>query len=160
MRKKITHILWALTIAFIIGTGLFFTAIWNGWIGYVPPIEELENPINKYASQVLSNDGELLGTWSYNENRMLAKHDDIAPCVYNALIATEDKRFYEHSGIDLRSLFRAVVKRAILHQMQAGGGSTITQQLAKQLYSSAPQNSTQPATQKEIDWLTAKQTKH
>lgn len=160
MRKKITHILWALTIAFIIGTGLFFTAIWNGWIGYVPPIEELESPINKYASQVLSNDGELLGTWSYNENRMLAKHDDIAPCVYNALIATEDKRFYEHSGIDLRSLFRAVVKRAILHQMQAGGGSTITQQLAKQLYSSAAQNSTERVMQKAIEWIIAIKLEH
>ena len=103
MRRRITHILWGLTGTFIVAVTLFFVAIWNGWIGYVPPIEELENPINRYASQILSDDGELLGTWSYSENRIYAAYDEIAPCVFKALIATEDKRFYEHSGIDLRS---------------------------------------------------------
>lgn len=160
MRKKITHILWGLTIAFILSTTLFFTAIWNGWIGYVPPVEELENPINRFASQILSSDGELLGTWSYNENRMIATYDEIAPCVFNALIATEDKRFYEHSGIDIRSLFRAIIKRAILHQVQAGGGSTITQQLAKQLYTSVTQNSTERVMQKAIEWVIAIKLEH
>ena len=160
MRKKTVHILWGLTIAFIIGTTLFFTAIWNGWIGYVPPVEELENPINKYASQILSSDGELLGTWSYNENRMIATYDEIAPCVFNALIATEDKRFYEHPGIDLRSLFRAIIKRVVLQQVQAGGGSTITQQLAKQLYTSVTQNSTERVMQKAIEWVIAIKLEH
>lgn len=160
MRKKITHILWGLTGTFIIGVTLFFVAIWNGWIGYVPPIEEMENPISKYASQVLSDDGELLGTWSYNENRMMARHDEIAPCVFQALIATEDKRFYEHSGIDLRSLFRAIIKRGLLHQSQAGGGSTITQQLAKQLYTSVTQNSTERVMQKAIEWVIALKLEH
>ncbi len=155
MRKKITYILWSLTAVFIIGTSLFFAAIWNGYIGYVPPIEELENPISRYASQILSADEELLGTWSYNENRMMATHDEIAPCVYNALIATEDKRFYDHSGIDLRSLFRAIVKRGVMHQAQAGGGSTITQQLAKQLYTSVTNNSTERVLQKSIEWVIA-----
>ena len=122
MRRKITHILWGLTGTFIVCVTLFFVAIWNGWIGYVPPIEELENPINRYASQILSDDGELLGTWSYSENRIYASYDEIAPCVFKALIATEDKRFYEHSGIDLRSLFRAIVKRGIMRQSAAGGG--------------------------------------
>ena len=160
MRKRITHILWILTAAFIIGVSLLFTAIWNGWFGYVPPVEELENPIRKYASQVFSSDGELLGTWSYNENRMIAKHHEVAPCVYHALIATEDKRFYEHSGVDLRSLARAVVLRGILHRKQAGGGSTITQQLAKQLYTSVTRNSTERIMQKAIEWVIAIKLEH
>ncbi len=160
MRKRITHILWILTAAFIVGVSLLFTAIWNGWFGYVPPVEELENPIRKYASQVFSSDGELLGTWSYNENRMIAKHHEVAPCVYHALIATEDKRFYEHSGVDLRSLARAVVLRGILHRKQAGGGSTITQQLAKQLYTSVTRNSTERIMQKAIEWVIAIKLEH
>lgn len=160
MRKKITYILWGLTALFVIGTSLFFTAIWNGWVGYVPPIEELENPIRKYASQVISSDGELLGTWSYNENRMVTKYDEVAPCVYNALVATEDKRFFEHSGVDLRSIARAVVLRGILHRKEAGGGSTITQQLAKQLYSSVASNSTQRVMQKAVEWVIAIKLEH
>lgn len=160
MRKRITSILWILTAAFIVGVTLLFTAIWNGWFGYVPPVEELENPIRKYASQVFSSDGELLGTWSYNENRMTAKHHEVAPCVYQALVATEDKRFYEHSGVDLRSLARAVVLRGILHRKQAGGGSTITQQLAKQLYTSVTRNSTERIMQKAIEWVIAIKLEH
>ncbi len=160
MRKKITYILWGLTALFVVGTSLFFTAIWNGWVGYVPPIEELENPIRKYASQVISSDGELLGTWSYNENRMVTKYDEVAPCVYNALVATEDKRFFEHSGVDLRSIARAVVLRGILHRKEAGGGSTITQQLAKQLYSSVASNSTQRVMQKAVEWVIAIKLEH
>ena len=160
MRRKITHILWGLTGTFIVCVTLFFVAIWNGWIGYVPPIEELENPINRYASQILSDDGELLGTWSYSENRIYASYDEIAPCVFKALIATEDKRFYEHSGIDLRSLFRAIVKRGIMRQSAAGGGSTITQQLAKQLYSSVTRNSTERVMQKAIEWVIALKIEH
>ncbi len=160
MRKKITYILWGLTATFIIGISLLFTAIWNGWIGYVPPIEELENPIRKYASQVISSDGELLGTWSYSENRMITRYDEVAPCVYNALVATEDKRFYEHSGVDLRSLFRAVVLRGILRHKQAGGGSTITQQLAKQLYTSVTRNATERVMQKAVEWIIAIKIEH
>lgn len=121
----------------------------------MPPIEELENPISRYASQIMSDDGELLGTWSYNENRMYASYDEIAPCVFKALIATEDKRFYEHSGVDLRSVLRAIVKRGILQQSAAGGGSTITQQLAKQLYTSVAQDKTKRVMQKAIEWVIA-----
>lgn len=155
MRKKITYILWWLTGLFIVGVSLFFLSIWQGWIGYVPPVEELENPISRYASQVMSDDGELLGTWSYNENRMYATYDEIAPCVYKALIATEDKRFYEHSGIDPRSVLRAIIKTGILRQSSAGGGSTITQQLAKQLYTSVTQDKTKRVMQKAIEWVIA-----
>jgi penicillin-binding protein 1A len=109
-------------------------SIKRGWIGYMPPLEELQNPINKYASQVLSCDGKLLGTWSRSENRVFVDYDSISSHMINALIATEDVRFYDHSGIDIKALFRAIIKRGIFQQKEAGGGSTITQQLAKNMY--------------------------
>ena len=155
---KIIHILWGLFVAAVLGIALFFAAIYWGWIGYVPPIEELENPISRYASQVISSDNVLLGTWSLNENRIFARKEEVAPCVFHALVATEDKRFYAHSGIDVYSLFRAVVKRGILGRKEAGGGSTITQQLAKQLYTSSnASSSTQRIMQKAIEWVIAVQ---
>ena len=88
--------MWAILLIAVLGIAVFFTAIGKGWIGYVPPVEELENPINKFASQVVSSDGVLLGTWSLNENRIFVSHQDIAPCMFEALIATEYKRFYSH----------------------------------------------------------------
>lgn len=160
MRRRITILLWTLTALLLCSGILFFTAIWNGWIGYVPNVEELENPISRYASQVISDDGELLGTFSYNENRIFAAHDEVSPAVFKALVATEDKRFYQHSGIDIRGLARAVVKRGILHQKSAGGGSTITQQLAKQLYTSVAPNSTERIMQKAIEWVIALKLEH
>ena len=100
----------------------------------MPEIEELENPVNKYASQVISSDGKLIGTWSYSRaNRIFVGYNDINPSVIQALIATEDERFYEHSGIDIKALFRAIIKRGLLMQKSAGGGSTITQQVAKNI---------------------------
>src|SRR5574344_681281 len=137
---KFIKILWGILIGSILVAVLYFTAVSKGWIGYMPPIEELENPINKFASQIISSDKVLLGTWSLNENRIFASRDEIAPCVFKALQATEDKRFYEHSGIDYKSLARAIVKRGILGRKEAGGGSTITQQLAKQLYTQSQAN--------------------
>ena len=97
----------------------------------MPQLDELQNPINRFASQIFSADGKLLGTWSRNENRVFVPYDSIAPCVFDALIATEDVRFFEHSGIDARALGRAVIKRGILGNKEAGGGSTITQQVIK-----------------------------
>ena len=108
----------------------------KGKIGYVPPIEELENPNLKFATQIISDDGVTLGTYSYStDNRIYVGYEDLSPYLVKALIATEDERFTEHSGIDARALLRAFVKRGILQQGSAGGGSTITQQLAKQFYS-------------------------
>ena len=155
MRRKVIHFLWVFLFLMMGIIVLFFMAIGRGWIGYVPQIEELENPINKYASQVLSSDGVLLGTWAMNENRIFVSHDDIAPCMFKALIATEDKRFYSHCGIDFRSLVRAVVKRGIMGQANAGGGSTITQQLAKQLYTASASSSAERVLQKSIEWVIA-----
>lgn len=133
-----------------------FIAIWNGWIGYLPELEDLQNPINRYATQVYSSDGKVLGTWHLNkENRVVVPYEKISPYVVNALVATEDERFYEHSGIDFWALGRAIVKRGILGQTEAGGGSTITQQLAKQLYSEKAHSTLERLVQKPIEWVIA-----
>lgn len=133
-----------------------FIAIWNGWIGYLPELEDLQNPINRYATQVYSSDGKVLGTWHLNkENRVVVPYEKISPYVVNALVATEDERFYEHSGIDFWALGRAIVKRGILGQTEAGGGSTITQQLAKQLYSEKAHSTLERLMQKPIEWVIA-----
>ena len=133
-----------------------FIAIWNGWIGYLPELEDLQNPINRYATQVYSSDGKVLGTWHLDkENRVVVPYEKISPYVVNALVATEDERFYEHSGIDFWALGRAIVKRGILGQTEAGGGSTITQQLAKQLYSEKAHSTLERLMQKPIEWVIA-----
>ncbi len=156
MRRKIIHTLWGL-LAMAVGVTVFsFVAIWNGWIGYMPDIDDLQNPISRSATQVISSDGKLLGTWSYNkENRVLVNYSDISRNVVEALVATEDARFYDHSGIDFIALGRAIVKRGIFGQTSAGGGSTITQQLAKQLYSDVASNTFARMMQKPIEWVIA-----
>lgn len=155
MRKRFVLTLWGGMLAVVVLMMMIFGAIRLGWIGYMPEIEEIESPISRYASQIISSDGQLLGTWSRNENRVFVEYDSISPYVIKALVATEDARFYSHSGIDVRALMRAVVKRGVLRQKSAGGGSTITQQLAKQLYSDVASNALERALQKPIEWVIA-----
>lgn len=156
MRKKVIHTLWAVLFASIMITVLAFIAIWNGWVGYMPDVEQLQNPIDRYATQVISSDGRVLGTWNRSkENRIHVEYSEISPYVIQALVATEDVRFYIHSGIDFYSLSRAIIKRGILGQANAGGGSTITQQLAKQLYSQKAQSTFERMLQKPIEWVIA-----
>ena len=156
MRKAFIHFLWGVLCVVISISALAFTAIWNGWIGYMPPIEDLQNPINRFATQVYSSDGKVLGTWNINqENRVCVPYDSLSPHLVHALVATEDERFYDHSGIDFIALGRAVVKRGLLGQSSAGGGSTITQQLAKQLYSKTASSTVQRLLQKPIEWVIA-----
>ena len=156
MRKRFIHILWALLGAGILFCILGFVAVWNGLIGYMPEIEDLQNPINRFATQVYSSDGKVLGTWNLNkENRIVIPYDKMSPHLVEALVATEDERFYEHSGIDFRALGRAIVKRGLMGQTNAGGGSTITQQLAKQLYSETASSTVQRFFQKPIEWVIA-----
>ena len=156
MRKAIVRILWALLVGSILVTSLAFTAIWFGWIGYMPPLEDLQNPISRYATQVYTADGKVMGTWNLNrENRICVPYSNLSPYLVKALVATEDVRFYEHSGIDFYALGRAIVKRGILGQENAGGGSTITQQLAKQLYSDVAHSSLERLLQKPIEWVIA-----
>ncbi len=101
-------------------------------LGTIPSFEELENPASSLAAEVYSEDNVLLGKF-YIQNRTWTEYEDISPYVIDALIATEDIRFYRHSGIDFRGLARVLVKTIILGQ-ETGGGSTITQQLAKNLF--------------------------
>lgn len=155
MRKKFFIVIWVGFFLTIFSICLAFVGVIKGWIGYMPDIEDLQNPISRYASQVFSEDGKLLGTWSRNENRVFSDYDQISPHVFNALIATEDERFFEHSGVDVKALIRAVVKRGIFQQTSAGGGSTITQQLAKQLYSNRAENTMERLMQKPIEWVIA-----
>ena len=156
MRRTIVHILWIVLIVGLLAAVGMFYAISRGWIGFVPPVEDLENPEYKFASQIISADGVQLGTFSYSgENRVWVDYEELAPCLVNALIATEDVRFAKHSGIDLRSLVRAIIKRGVLHQRTAGGGSTLTQQLAKQLYTEVAGNSLERLVQKPIEWVIA-----
>ena len=155
--KRIILGLWLLFVVGILSIYLFFTGIAKGWIGNTPSVEDLENPIDKFATQIISSDGVVLGTFAYtSDNRVWVNFDELSPYLVKALLATEDVRFQEHSGIDLKALVRAIVKRVILQQRSAGGGSTLTQQLAKQLYTEhVARGTVQRALQKPIEWVVA-----
>ena len=156
MIRKVVKILWIFIALISLVCVFIFFSIAKGWIGYMPPVEALENPNYKFATEVFSEDGKVLGTYSYSkENRVFVGYNDLSPNIINALIATEDVRFAEHSGIDAYALTRAVVKRGILMQKNAGGGSTITQQLSKQLYSPSADNVMERLFQKPIEWVIA-----
>lgn len=156
VRKRINIALWSSFLLAILVISITFVAISKGHIGYMPAIEELENPINRYASQVISEDGALLGVYSSSrDNRIFVKYSDLSPELVQALIATEDNRFVKHSGIDIIGLMRAVVKRGILMQKSGGGGSTISQQLAKQLFSPKAGSMVERVLQKPIEWVIA-----
>ncbi len=157
-RSKFNRWFWMLFGFGLLSTVLIFVFIIMGWVGYLPPIDELQNPINKYATEIYSSDLQLLGRFSRSkENRVKVEYNEISEHVIHALVATEDVRFYNHSGIDGIALSRSLVFRGILQRKSSGGGSTITQQLAKQLYSDVAQNFIQRAFQKPIEWVIAVQ---
>ncbi len=148
--------LWILFGIFVVGNIIAFLLISTGAIGYLPQINELENPIDKYASQVISSDDELLFTFSESDdNRIFVDYTDLSPHLIDALVATEDIRYYSHSGIDPIGLGRAVFKTVLLQDESSGGGSTISQQLAKLLYSPRANNKMQRFVQKPIEWVIA-----
>ncbi len=154
--KQIIRWFWIVFFSGIVLITITFILIAKGYIGYMPPVEDLENPINKYASQVISSDMKPLGTFAQkNENRIYANYQDLSPHIVHALIATEDARFTKHSGIDAIAMLRVVFKG--LFDKNAGGGSTITQQLAKQLYSPTAENFLERMFQKPIEWVIAVQ---
>lgn len=154
--KKVLLVLWTifgLGVLVVLGIFLLISA---GVIGYMPPIEDLQNPIDKYASQLISEDNVTLGTYARaNNNRLYVTYDQLSPNLVQALIATEDKRFADHSGIDIRGVFRALFKTVVMGDKTSGGGSTISQQLAKQLYSPRANNIWERALQKPIEWVIA-----
>ena len=141
---------WSLFVAGCLFLYFLFVFIDKGWVGYLPPLEELQNPKNKYATEVFSADMVSLGRYYRKENRVGVQYADLSPYLVDALISTEDVRFYEHTGVDSKSLFRAIVLLG-----RSGGGSTLTQQLAKQLWSPRANNIFERAMQKPIEWVIA-----
>lgn len=127
-----------LWIAFIGGVIFFILFVWMvsinflGLFGSLPDFKALENPESELASELYSADGFLLGTYA-RENRSPVKYEDLSPNLVQALVATEDVRFEEHSGIDMTAMVRVFVKSILLGQ-DAGGGSTLSQQTAKNLF--------------------------
>ncbi|MFI3261759.1 MAG: transglycosylase domain-containing protein [Rikenellaceae bacterium] len=131
-KKSFLWIFWSILIAPILSFAIFITIIASGGFGELPTFEELENPKSNISTEIISEEGELLGSF-FVENRSFVDYKDLSPNLVAALVSTEDSRFYNHSGIDYIGLVRVAVKTLILGQEQ-GGGSTISQQLAKNLY--------------------------
>lgn len=156
--SRIVRYMWYAFGGIVVLVVAAFAMIAWGWIGYMPPIEDMENPKDKFASEIYSSDMEVIGRFYQSKsNRVYVHYDEISPYLVNALIATEDIRFKDHSGIDVKALFRAFIKRGLLFQKSAGGGSTITQQLAKLLYSPNADNVVERLFQKPQEWVIAVQ---
>ena len=151
--SRIIKFIWISFVSGILAFVLLFFSISMGWMGYMPTLEELENPKTNLASEVYSADQVLLGKY-YIENRSTVSFDELSPNLVDALLATEDIRFYEHSGVDLRALLR--VAKGIITLRSQGGGSTITQQLAKNMF---PRNETLTKPEKVLrkfkEWVIA-----
>lgn len=148
-KKRVIIALW---ILFFSGIGIFLLLILFinlGWMGYMPSMKELENPKSALASDLYATNGELLGRY-YIQDRSASEYEDISQNVFNALIATEDSRFYDHSGVDGRAVMRAVILLG-----KEGGGSTITQQLAKNLFPREEGNKFKTIMQKLKEWVMA-----
>ncbi|MEG2665415.1 MAG: biosynthetic peptidoglycan transglycosylase, partial [Bacteroidales bacterium] len=149
-RKKL-WIIFGCSVGFVC---LFFFCISIGLFGFMPSFEDLENPESFLASEIISSDQETLGTY-YVENRTNSEYADLSPYLVKALVATEDVRFYRHSGVDLRSLGRVIGKTIIGRDKNSGGGSTITQQLAKNLFPRKKLNKISLAMRKLKEWVIA-----
>ena len=151
VRAKITLVWLVLMSPFVaLATVLYLTSI--GFFGPLPTFEQLENPKNSLATEIISEDGKVLGKYFY-ENRSNIKYEDLPQNLINALIATEDVRFRSHTGIDVRALLRAV-KGQLLGQ-DAGGASTVTQQLAKMLFTDRQGSGYERIMQKLKEWIIA-----
>ncbi|MBQ0096646.1 MAG: transglycosylase domain-containing protein [Bacteroidales bacterium] len=158
-RKKTTRWFWRIILAPIALLTLLIVAVWL--FADIPSFRDLESPNSKLATQILDEDGRLLTTF-HIENRTYVSYDDLSPFLVQAAVSTEDKRFYSHSGIDTWSLWRVLVKTLAMRDSSQGGGSTITQQLAKTLYPRADISSRIPGVKavrmvwiKLKEWVTA-----
>lgn len=149
--KKFNIIFWSVFCSIIFLPLMIFILASKGALGYMPDIATLENPKIDLATQVISEDGKILGNFYFkNLNRTYVEYEDLPKHLVDALIATEDYRFYRHAGIDLRGIFRAVV-----YLGQKGGGSTLTQQLAKLLFHSRPDRAIERLQQKVKEYIIA-----
>jgi penicillin-binding protein 1A len=153
---KYLRIFWLLFAGMVAAIALFFFLITQGVIGYLPPVNELQNPKNKYASEIYSSDMQELGRYFLSkENRVNVKYSELSKNLTDALIATEDVRYLDHAGIDGWALGRVLIFTAILQNQSSGGGSTITQQLAKLLYTELAEDMQQRILQKPVEWVIA-----
>ena len=151
--KLFKKILWGGLAGGIVLVCLLFFLVYEGLFGPLPTFEDIENPESSIATEIISADGQTIGKIWKNENRSPVKFEELSPYLVDALIATEDERFREHSGIDVRSTIRAVVFLG-----RRGGASTLTQQLAKQLFTkNASENKATRVIQKLQEWIIAAQ---
>ncbi|MGN1211097.1 MAG: transglycosylase domain-containing protein [Candidatus Cryptobacteroides sp.] len=154
-KKRIKKWFWILVTAPILLIIIMLCLVWL--FADIPSFEELENPDSKLATQVIAEDGEILTTF-HIENRSYVSFEDLSPNLVNAAVATEDVRFYDHSGIDFVSLARVLFKTLLLRDSSQGGGSTITQQLAKTLYPREETDSNIPGVaQVRMVWIKLKE---
>ena len=153
--KKYLKVFWIVVFLPVVLALLIFSTISLGLWGFMPSFEELENPKSNLASEIYSADGELLGTF-YIQYRSNVEYEDLSPNLIKALLSTEDIRFHNHSGVDVRSIMRVIFRNIIGGQRSAGGGSTLTQQLAKNLFPRQESPSTmQLVIIKLKEWVTA-----
>ena len=148
---KLVKWMWGLSILGVLSVGILFFAL---SFSDLPTFEELENQTDNLASEVYASNGEVLGRY-YIENRIKVDYDSISEHVINALIATEDERYLKHAGIDFKGLGRAGVKTVLLGDTSSGGASTITQQLAKMLFTKKPGSGMERVIQKLKEWIIA-----
>lgn len=147
-------VLWSLALTMVIAMVVFFWMITAGKLGFMPSFDQLENTKYTIASEIITSDGQLLHKYYKSENRTLVEYDDLGQHLVNALVATEDERFYQHSGIDLRGLGR-VVKGVVTNNTSSGGGSTISQQLAKLLFPRESNSGLKLVIRKFREWIIA-----
>ena len=152
--KRYVKIMWVSYLCVLFLIAIFFTMLSFGWLGFMPTFEELENPKANLATEVYADSGELLGYIGI-QNRSNVNYKDISQNMINALIATEDARFREHSGIDARSLFRVLTKTILGGHKSSGGGSTLTQQLAKNLFPREKKSAFGTVYAKLKEWIVA-----
>ena len=130
-KKRIIKWFWIIILCPVAALLLMIFLVWA--FADIPSFEELENPDSKLATQVIAEGGEILTTF-HIENRSFVSYDELSPFVVQAAVATEDRRFYKHAGVDIKALGRVGFKTLLGRDSSQGGGSTITQQLAKTLY--------------------------
>ncbi|MEC7173943.1 MAG: transglycosylase domain-containing protein, partial [Bacteroidota bacterium] len=151
-KRNYKKFIWAFWLLFLSGliavVGIFAIAAF-GFMGQMPPLEQLENPKTNLATQILSSDEVVLGKFYFNDNRTPITYDELPKNIVEALIATEDERYYDHAGIDWRGTLRA-----IFYLGKKGGASTITQQLARQLFVGVrSRNKKEALLQKIKEWV-------
>ncbi len=144
--RKWVIFLWLLVLSPLIG---ILSLLGAAALSNLPDFNSLENPKSDLATQIITTDGKVLGKY-YKQNRTNVRYEEISPYVYQALISTEDERYFEHSGIDIYA-----VTRALAYMGKRGGGSTITQQLAKLLFSDRPRSKPERIFQKLQEWIIA-----